>query len=135
MHSICISFVKGWGKHYTRQDIMKCPCWLEISFTQRWHRRTNLTGAAWQTLLRHSALCVNGIVFITRKIKLTRKVKLMQNFWRCKHSGLKHLCFGFLVTDKRGYIKFWITWMYRILKQQHSLTTSMAHGKSSSFRI
>ncbi|XP_004524253.1 mothers against decapentaplegic homolog 7 isoform X1 [Ceratitis capitata] len=35
MHSICISFVKGWGKHYTRQDIMKCPCWLEISFTQR----------------------------------------------------------------------------------------------------
>nr|XP_036229674.1 mothers against decapentaplegic homolog 6 isoform X2 [Bactrocera oleae] len=33
--SICISFVKGWGKHYKRQNIMKCPCWLEISFTQR----------------------------------------------------------------------------------------------------
>lgn len=33
--SVCISFVKGWGKHYTRQNIMKCPCWLEISFTQR----------------------------------------------------------------------------------------------------
>ncbi|XP_050337579.1 mothers against decapentaplegic homolog 7 isoform X3 [Bactrocera neohumeralis] len=33
--SICISFVKGWGKHYKRQNIMKCPCWLEIFFTQR----------------------------------------------------------------------------------------------------
>ncbi|XP_054745074.1 mothers against decapentaplegic homolog 7 [Anastrepha obliqua] len=35
MQSICISFVKGWGEHYKRQDIMKCPCWLEISFSQR----------------------------------------------------------------------------------------------------
>ncbi|KAI8044663.1 mothers against decapentaplegic homolog 6 [Drosophila gunungcola] len=31
--SIKISFVKGWGPAYKRQDIMGCPCWLEVHFS------------------------------------------------------------------------------------------------------
>ncbi|CAG9835887.1 unnamed protein product [Diabrotica balteata] len=29
-NSITISFVKGWGPNYCRQEIASCPCWLEI---------------------------------------------------------------------------------------------------------
>jgi len=29
-HSIHVSFVKGWGRGYTRQSIMSCACWLEL---------------------------------------------------------------------------------------------------------
>ncbi|XP_026845585.1 mothers against decapentaplegic homolog 6 isoform X1 [Drosophila persimilis] len=31
--SMKISFVKGWGHTYKRQDIMGCPCWLEVHFS------------------------------------------------------------------------------------------------------
>ncbi|XP_016985013.1 mothers against decapentaplegic homolog 6 [Drosophila rhopaloa] len=31
--SIKISFVKGWGPAYKRQNIMGCPCWLEVHFS------------------------------------------------------------------------------------------------------
>ncbi|XP_017084888.2 mothers against decapentaplegic homolog 6 [Drosophila eugracilis] len=31
--SIKISFAKGWGPAYKRQDIMGCPCWLEVHFS------------------------------------------------------------------------------------------------------
>ncbi|XP_068152522.1 mothers against decapentaplegic homolog 6 [Drosophila tropicalis] len=31
--SMKISFAKGWGNTYRRQDIMGCPCWLEVHFT------------------------------------------------------------------------------------------------------
>lgn len=35
--SIKISFGKGWGRDYKRQDIMGCPCWLEVHFSHlRW---------------------------------------------------------------------------------------------------
>lgn len=30
VHSVRISFVKGWGQTYKRQDIKSCPCWLEV---------------------------------------------------------------------------------------------------------
>lgn len=30
VHSVRISFVKGWGQSYKRQDIKSCPCWLEV---------------------------------------------------------------------------------------------------------
>ncbi|XP_030369593.1 mothers against decapentaplegic homolog 6 [Scaptodrosophila lebanonensis] len=32
--NIKISFAKGWGNSYRRQDIMGCPCWLEVHFNQ-----------------------------------------------------------------------------------------------------
>ncbi|KAG8535518.1 hypothetical protein GDO81_028362 [Engystomops pustulosus] len=30
LHSVRISFAKGWGACYSRQFITSCPCWLEI---------------------------------------------------------------------------------------------------------
>ncbi|KAM3910025.1 mothers against decapentaplegic homolog 6-like isoform 1-T1 [Leptodactylus fuscus] len=30
LHSVRISFAKGWGTCYSRQFITSCPCWLEI---------------------------------------------------------------------------------------------------------
>ena len=30
VHSVRVSFVKGWGQSYKRQDIKTCPCWLEV---------------------------------------------------------------------------------------------------------
>ncbi|KAH8419072.1 hypothetical protein KR222_003422 [Zaprionus bogoriensis] len=30
--SMKISFAKGWGNMYRRQDVMGCPCWLEVHF-------------------------------------------------------------------------------------------------------
>lgn len=30
LHSVHISFIKGWGGAYSRQNILNCECWLEI---------------------------------------------------------------------------------------------------------
>ncbi|XP_064096734.1 mothers against decapentaplegic homolog 6-like isoform X3 [Macrobrachium nipponense] len=29
-NSVRVSFAKGWGRNYHRQEITECPCWLEI---------------------------------------------------------------------------------------------------------
>lgn len=30
VNSVRISFAKGWGPKYSRQEITSCPCWLEV---------------------------------------------------------------------------------------------------------
>lgn len=30
INSVRISFAKGWGPKYSRQEITSCPCWLEV---------------------------------------------------------------------------------------------------------
>uniref|UniRef100_UPI00358E54CD mothers against decapentaplegic homolog 7-like n=1 Tax=Myxine glutinosa TaxID=7769 RepID=UPI00358E54CD len=32
LYSVRVSFGKGWGRDYTRQCILDCPCWLELFF-------------------------------------------------------------------------------------------------------
>uniref|UniRef100_UPI00358EDC01 mothers against decapentaplegic homolog 7 n=1 Tax=Myxine glutinosa TaxID=7769 RepID=UPI00358EDC01 len=32
LFSVRVSFGKGWGRDYTRQCVLECPCWLEIFF-------------------------------------------------------------------------------------------------------
>ena len=29
-HAVRISFAKGWGPKYSRQEVTACPCWLEV---------------------------------------------------------------------------------------------------------
>jgi len=29
-NSVRISFAKGWGPNYSRQEVTACPCWLEV---------------------------------------------------------------------------------------------------------
>ncbi|XP_063704808.1 mothers against decapentaplegic homolog 7 [Culicoides brevitarsis] len=30
VYSFRISFAKGWGQNYSRQDVTRCPCWLQV---------------------------------------------------------------------------------------------------------
>jgi mothers against decapentaplegic homolog 6 len=33
-HSVRISFAKGWGPKYSRQEVTVCHCWLEVLLTR-----------------------------------------------------------------------------------------------------
>lgn len=58
--SMKISFAKGWGNMYRRQDVMGCPCWLEVHFNHlRWQFQLPV-GANCFTAA--AALCLTGIV-------------------------------------------------------------------------
>ena len=30
-----VSFYKGWGKNYKRQDVYDCPCWIQLKLNPR----------------------------------------------------------------------------------------------------
>lgn len=37
IYSVRISFAKGWGPNYQRQEVTACPCWLEVHLSRcRW---------------------------------------------------------------------------------------------------
>lgn len=36
LHSIHLSFVKGWSGSYSRQQVLSCECWLEILINKTW---------------------------------------------------------------------------------------------------
>ncbi len=33
-YSVSISFGKGWGRGFSRQDVSACPCWLEVCLAE-----------------------------------------------------------------------------------------------------
>lgn len=42
VNSVRISFAKGWGPKYSRQEITSCPCWLEVLLAPcRWTPHVN----------------------------------------------------------------------------------------------
>lgn len=34
IYSVRISFAKGWGPKYQRQEVTACPCWLEVHLSR-----------------------------------------------------------------------------------------------------
>lgn len=46
IYSVRISFAKGWGPKYQRQEVTACPCWLEVHLSRcRWHLAGSSTNA------------------------------------------------------------------------------------------
>lgn len=54
---IRVSFVKGWGADYYRQDVSSCPCWIEIRLNEAFQ---------WlDKVLKEMGTCLNPVTSVS----------------------------------------------------------------------
>lgn len=77
-NAVRISFAKGWGPKYSRQEITSCPTWIEVLLDPcRWHRVT--TNRIWDEMC-FSCSQIKTLVLKTIFIEFVTQTKLCLKF-------------------------------------------------------